>query len=76
MADAQVPWYYRRWIVILLLFVVLGPLALPLLYKSPCFSKKAKVILTVLMVLTMVYLAKATYTIVAAIIRDFNLAIS
>jgi hypothetical protein len=37
--------------VILLLFFVLGPLGLPLLYKSPKFSKTLKAILTIVVIL-------------------------
>jgi hypothetical protein len=33
-----------------MLFVVLGPLGLPYLWKSPCFSRAAKVVLTVAVV--------------------------
>ncbi len=40
-------WYYRSWWVLLMLFVVLGPFGLPLLWKSPCFSRWSKIALTV-----------------------------
>ena len=40
-------WYASVWFVLLMLFVVLGPLGLPLLWKSPRFSKVAKIVLTV-----------------------------
>ena len=41
-------WYHRGIFVILLLFFVLGPFALPLLWKSPDFKRPAKIIITVL----------------------------
>ena len=41
-------WYHSVWSVLCALFIFLGPLALPLLWKSPSFSKRWKVILTVL----------------------------
>jgi hypothetical protein len=44
------PWYYRPWGVLLLLFVVLGPLGLPLLWRSPSFTRGWKIVLTVAMV--------------------------
>ena len=47
-------WYHSRWMVLLMLFVVLGPFGLPLLWKSPHFSKRWKQILTVL---TLIYTA-------------------
>jgi len=43
--------------VVMLLFFVLGPLGLPLLYKSPKFSKKLKILLTVVVVIYTTYLA-------------------
>ena len=39
-----------------LLFVVLGPLALPLLYKSPKFNKTLKIILTIAVIIYTSYL--------------------
>jgi len=46
----RLPWYQRPVWVLVLLFVVLGPLALPQLWKSPAFSRGAKIVLTVLVV--------------------------
>lgn len=41
------PWYYRPlWIMVLALFV-LGPFALPLVWKSPAISRPAKIWITV-----------------------------
>jgi len=42
-------WYYRPWAVVILLFLVLGPLGLPLLWKSPGFTRGWKIVLTVAM---------------------------
>ena len=36
--------------VLVLLFLVLGPLALPYLWRSPSFSRRLKVVLTVLVI--------------------------
>ena len=36
------------WLVLLMLFVLMGPLALPMLWKSPHFARPIKVVLTVL----------------------------
>ena len=36
------------WVVLLMLFALMGPLALPMLWKSPHFARPMKVILTVL----------------------------
>ena len=47
-------WYHGRLMVLLMLFVVLGPFGLPLLWKSPRFTTRWKQILTVL---TLIYTA-------------------
>lgn len=50
--------------VLILLFVVLGPVALPLLWQSPRFSPLWKVILTILVVIqTALVVLIAWYTI-------------
>ena len=49
--DEKVKWYLRPVSVIISLFFVLGPFGLPLLYKSPKFSKKLKIILTVAVII-------------------------
>ena len=52
-------WYYRPWSVVFLLFFVLGPLGLPLLWKSPSFSRTWKIVLTGAMVLYTVLLIES-----------------
>jgi hypothetical protein len=49
--DGKIRWYFRPISVVLLLFFVLGPFALPLLYKSPKFSKRLKIILTIVVII-------------------------
>lgn len=49
--NKKVKWYLRPLSVILLLFVVLGPLGLPLLYISPRFSKTLKIVLTIVVMI-------------------------
>ena len=44
-------WYYNRWTVLLALFVVAGPLGLPLLWKSSRFAQRATGSLTALVLL-------------------------
>ena len=58
----KVKWYYQPWAVLALLFLVLGPFGLPILYKSPKLSRFWKGALTVL---TLLY----TY---AAIVATFE----
>ena len=57
--DEKVKWYLRPISVILLLFFVLGPFGLPLLYRSPQFSKRLKIILTVAVIIYTLYLIYA-----------------
>ncbi len=67
--DRRTKWYLRPVPVVLLLFFVLGPFGLPLLYRSPEFGKKSKIILTVAVMVYTFYLifvsleiAKELYT--------------
>ena len=48
--PSPLTWYYRPVWVLVLLFLVLGPLALPYLWRSPGFSRRLKVVLTVLVI--------------------------
>lgn len=41
----------RPWVVLLMIFVLLGPLGLPMLWQSPHFSHRSKGLLTVLVCL-------------------------
>jgi hypothetical protein len=58
--HGKVKWYLRPISVVLLLFFVLGPMGLPLLYRSPKFSKTLKIILTILVILYTSYLIYAS----------------
>ncbi len=42
-SAAKVKWYHSVWFVLFMLFFVLGPFGLPLLWKSPRFSRGAKI---------------------------------
>ena len=43
-----VRWYHKTWGIIILLFLVLGPLAIPLLWRSPVIPRERKLLLTML----------------------------
>jgi polyferredoxin len=58
--DQKTKWYLRPISVVLLLFFVLGPFGLPLLYKSPKFSKASKIILTIIVIIYTSYLIFAS----------------
>jgi hypothetical protein len=69
MNDGSAPlsppaWYYRPWAVVLLLFFVLGPVGLPLLWKSPSFTRGWKIVLTVA---TVVFTLLLLESVVAAV---------
>jgi hypothetical protein len=49
-------WYLSPVSVVLSLFFVLGPFGLPLLYKSPKFSRTLKIILTITVMIYTSYL--------------------
>jgi hypothetical protein len=54
--EENIKWYLKPIGVVLLLFFVLGPFGLPLLYKSPKFSRKVKLVLTVFVIIYTIYL--------------------
>ncbi len=62
--EGMVKWYLRPVGVVLLLFLVLGPFGLPLLYKSPGFTRKWKIGLTVLVMIYTSYLIVITVDII------------
>ena len=59
--DEKIKWYLRPVPVIFLLFFILGPFALPFLYKSPEFSKSVKIVLSIIVVAYTFYLTLAVY---------------
>ena len=64
-------WYYRPWIVVLLIFLALGPFGLPLVYKSPAFNKTWKIILTFLTLVYTIYLCVVTFQITYGVVSPF-----
>jgi hypothetical protein len=58
--DEKAKWYLRPIGVVLLLFFVLGPFGLPLLYRSPKFSKTLKIIITIAVIIYTSYLIFAS----------------
>jgi len=58
--DQKIKWYLRPVSVVLLLFFVLGPFGLPLVYRSPKFNKTSKIILTIAVSLYTLYLIFAS----------------
>ena len=62
-------WYYRPWWVLLMLFAVVGPFGLPLLWKSPSFSRWSKIALTVAVAAYTILLVEAVLIAIRAVIR-------
>ena len=53
--SSEAKWYFKTyWIVIV--FLCVGPLALPLVWFNPRFSQKKKVIVTIIIVILSYYL--------------------
>ena len=62
--DRRSPWSGNVWVVLTMLFVALGPLALPMLWQSRQFSLFWKVVLTVLVgIITVVIIVFLWYVI-------------
>ena len=67
-------WYHNTWFVLLMLTpLALGPLALPLLWKSPAFSRRAKWWLTLGTVLwTALFLVYIMQHVVPAVMHELH----
>jgi hypothetical protein len=70
--DEKVKWYLRPISVIVSLFFVLGPFGLPLLYRSPKFSRTMKVLLTVAVVAYTFYLVFVSLEIAKELYRRMD----
>jgi hypothetical protein len=70
-SEGTVKWYLRPMSVVLLLFFVLGPFGLPLLYKSFGFTRKWKIVLTILVIIYTSYLITLTLEFVGDFYRIF-----
>ena len=71
-APSQGHWYHSIWFVVLMLFVVMGPLAFPLLWKSPRFSLAAKITLTAAVSALTVWILGASVDIVTKMINELQ----
>ena len=70
--PSQGRWYHSVWFVVLMLFVVMGPLAFPLLWKSPRFSLAAKIVLTAAVSALTVWILGASVDIVTKMIHELQ----
>lgn len=68
----EIPWYFRTsWLVIV--FLSIGPLALPLLWFNFRFSRKTKIIITIIVVVLTYFFIKVTVESVKTIKDYYNL---
>jgi hypothetical protein len=79
MKDGSAPpspatWYYRPWAVVVLLFFVLGPVGLPLLWKSPSFTRGWKIVLTVATVVFTLLLLESVFAAVRMAMEQMGAA--
>lgn len=73
MTETSKPtWYHSVWFVLLMIFVVLMPFGLPLLWKSPRFTRWAKILLTVLVLLETYWLTLVTIAICEAVLQHLD----
>ena len=71
-APAPLRWYHRPVWVLVLLFVVLGPLGLPYLWGSPAFSRRMKVVLSALVAVYTGLFIGETIHVVRAMMGDLD----
>ena len=67
-----IKWYYNVWFVLFMLFFVLGPFGLPLVWKHPRFSRWVKIALTALMCLYTAVLAELTVRMTKAVLDNMH----
>ena len=71
-APVKPKWYYNVWFTLLMLFFVLGPFGLPLVWKNPHFSRRVKAVLTLLTIVYTVLLVDATVRAVRAVLEHLE----
>jgi len=71
-AQPKPRWYYNVWFVLFMLFFVVGPFGLPLVWRNPRMSRGVKLILTVVMLAYTVLLVDMTRRMFQAVVNEFN----
>ena len=72
-ARAKGPWYYKTSVLVIALLAV-GPFALPLLWFNPRYSRTAKIVITLVVVILSVALGAATDRAVKTLIEYYQQA--
>jgi len=70
--SALSKWYHNVWFVLAMLFLVLGPFGLPLVWKNPRFSRHVKLLLIVLTVAYTLCLIYGTIATVRVMLNHFS----
>jgi hypothetical protein len=70
--PTSIKWYYRPVWVLVILFGVLGPFGLPYLWKSPSFSRRLKVMLTILVLAYMTILVEEAIGVYREVRREMD----
>ena len=65
-------WYYNIWFVLLMLFFVVGPFGLPLVWKNPRFPRWLKLTLTLAMIAYTALLVDLTIRMTRAVLEHVN----
>ena len=63
-------WYHSWWFVLLMLFVVLGPFGIPLVWKNPRFSQWVKIALTLAVLIYTVVLFDVAIKMTQDVLRN------
>jgi predicted nucleic acid-binding Zn ribbon protein len=71
-AAQRVKWYYNAWFVLVMLFFVLGPFGLPLVWKNPRFSRLVKIALTLITIAYTLWLIQLTFIMARAILQGVS----
>ena len=67
----KVKWYYQTWTLIVA-FLVIGPFALPLLWKNPQYSRFTKILWTFIIVGGTIYLTVVTGQLIQYLIKQIQ----
>ena len=55
--EPNIKWYYKP-ITVVIAILCAGPLALPLVWRSPAFTKRLKIVITILLAILTIVLIK------------------
>ena len=71
-SSPRTKWYYNIWFVLFMLFFVVGPFGLPLVWKHPRFARWVQWVLTLVIVLYTVLLVDRTIRMTTAVVKHFS----